>query len=59
VNKWFLKTKWYPHIFTLLSLIFAVYVHLKNNKDHSVSEGRLEKLEQYDRMQQRDVSGKW
>ena len=45
LNKWLLKTKWLPHIITVISLLFAVYVYFDSKNDSKKLEERIEKLE--------------
>ena len=45
LNKWLLKTKWLPHIITIISLLFAVYVYFDSKNDSKKLEERIEKLE--------------
>ena len=45
LNKWLLKTKWLPHIITIISLLFAVYVYFDSKNDSKKLEERIENLE--------------
>ena len=45
LNKWLLKTKWLPHIITIISLLFTVYVYFDSKNDSKKLEERIEKLE--------------
>ena len=45
LNKWLLKTKWIPHLISLVSFIFAVYVFLNSKNDTEKMQSRITELE--------------
>ena len=45
LNKWFLKTKWLPHIISIISVLFSVYVYFDSKNDSKKLEERIEKIE--------------
>lgn len=45
LNKFLLKTKWLPHIVSVISIIFSIYVYFDAKSDSKKQEQRIEKLE--------------
>ncbi len=45
LNKWLIKTKWIPHIISILSLLFAVYVYFDSKNENNDLKNKINILE--------------
>ena len=45
LNKWFLKYKWLPHIITVITFLFTVYIYLDSKNENKELEKKVNKLE--------------
>ena len=46
LNSWLLRTKWLPHIISIISILFAVYVFYNTKKDNNQLLEKIQNLEQ-------------
>ena len=46
LNKWFLKTKWLPHLLAFTSIVFSIFTYFDAKNDSKILEQRIKKLEQ-------------